>query len=315
MEKLDLNKTIYIIRGSVMDGSNESVINNHGDYLSNDPTGGLEGVFEYDQEAEDFEDQESYDNHLIDLHVSIADGEIRQDKFENNWYLDGNQWLTINDDGELNFDNRANSPDDLDGLEEKPYSSYEQWRKTVHVSWLSNSDYKAIIEHCNKYHTQFAPEGMLDLINSRDWTLQNPDVHVDLTPRILGSGVELIRLTDAVSRGVARFVLHRGVPVLEVRHYDFGRPQWSDVHTFRSGATQYQNVSAANLPYTYDNTEVNSIIPDNINNWFVGYQLGIPANWSSRVVWTISPLGLDYTSGGQDNCSLDIAAYVVGAIQ
>jgi len=286
--KLDISKAIYIVRSSVMDGNRESSIGNSGDYLTNDPTGGLKGVFDYDQdngddEEPEFDGQESYDEHLIDIHVSVADGKIQQDKFGNNWYLDGDIWYVADNDGELNTDKLADSPDDLDELEEKPYSAYGQWRETVHESWISNPDYKTIIERCNKYSTRFALEGTQNLINSRDWTRQNPDVHVDLTPRVLGSGIELIRLTDAISRGLARFISHGNVPVLEVRFYHGNSSGWRDVHAFKPEYTKYHNVSAANLPYDPD-----SSIPvtPNIDNWFIGYN-----SKTKNVQWTLSPLG------------------------
>ena len=134
----------------------------------------------------------------------------------------------------------------------------------------------------------------------------------DLSPHRLDDEVQLLPLSGALQRNIARFVSHSGVPVLEVLYYDYGRLQWLDVHAFGLGTTEYTNVSAARLPYGYDKQD-NPVCaaPDDIADWYVGFVFNRHMGY---VRWTLSPLGVDYTSGGHTTCTLEEGAYLVGAI-
>jgi hypothetical protein len=321
---LDTTKPLYLVKGEAeryYGDIEHSVISNEGDYLTNDPNE-LDGVFAFDPDDWDGDetviDQESYDNWLREIHVSDADGELKQDKFGNWWYLEtGSEWRLVDEDtGLLRYLQDIDGPDDLDGWEPRDYSAYQKWLETCHPSWMRHPSYQEV-KSAYKSAQVFVPEGTAELIASRDWTKPNPDVQVDLTPRVLDSGIELVPLSDALDRGLARFVTHGEVPVLEVLHFDSG-PQWRDVHAF-NGATKYTNRSAAQLPYQYDNPE-NPVCqsPNGISDWYIGYVHNDKSRWTpgygSYVKWTISPLGLDWTSGGHSNCTLEEAAYLVGAI-
>lgn len=316
MANLDMTQPIYLVKGEAprYHGDIEPSRVNDGDYLTNDPRP-LDGLFGFDLDEWDGDetvtDEQSYEDWLTEIHVSDADGDRQQDRFGNWWYKLDDEWKLIDaGDGSLEFCEGIDGPDDLDGWEERTTTGYA-WHGTVHPSWFSHIDYRRVKKELDR-RGPYVVDGTAELIASHNWTVTNPDVHVDMSPRILASGVELIPLTEAVTRGLARFVAHGGIPVLEVLHYDYGRPQWRDVHSFRPGVTEYQNVSAARLPFHYDN-QVNPICPppNDIANWYVGYK---ESGYGSHVKWTLSPLGLDWTNGGQENCTLDEGAYIVGAI-
>ncbi len=298
----------YLVRGEI----GESCISSEGDWLTDDPTGGLEGLFQLDDDDE--RTQEDYDRDLIDLHVSPAVGEFRPSPL-GTWYLDGNQWKWIGDDGELrNCMHGPDGPDECDGWE-----LGESMPEDVHPTWWNHPDYLELKSRTHHF-SPFVVSGTNALLRSRDWSADNPQWRADWSPRILANGVEVMGLRDAVSRGFVQFRRAKSGPGYYADHggiymtakYSGHSEKWTDVHVWGRGYDKFYNCSAAKV-YRVASDEVVAPPSDMLmRSWHVGVQ-------NDEVVWIAYVFGVDYSSGGQydlplcGDASLRIAAAIVSA--
>lgn len=188
--QLDLQKPLFLVRGEVpryCGDIEHSIVSAEGDYLTNDPRC-LDGLFEFKEEDwegdEDVVDQQTYDDWLNEIHVSQATGEIQEDRFSNHWYNNDGVWYLIDEDtGLLSFQCGIDGPDDLEEWEMGNYSTFAAWKRAAHPSWRFDPEFQEIIT-AYKHAGVFVRRGTAELLTSQDWTMPNPECHVDLTPRV-----------------------------------------------------------------------------------------------------------------------------------
>lgn len=318
-------EALYIVRSEVRESYDSlelSTISDEGDFITDDPDC-LRGLSV--NESDEFASQAEYDDWLTDLHVSEAEGEFAQDVNGNWWYSEDGQWFYLGDTrvGTLSNVFGVDGPDDVANLDLVP-NRLAYPRRRRHPSRSASSVWDAVND---PLHRILIPRSIADEFLSIDWEAPDDSVVADLTPRELPGGRRLMRLADAIQTPVVRgkwegpipgagtlatIQAIDGHPVLTVLHRDAGRRFYRDVHVW-CGTEEYTNISASRGRGVTSWSPTAEIAPGelpDIDDWYV-----ITSGDNYRVECTLSPLGIDHTSGGHVTCGLDHAAMIMGLTQ